>query len=179
VAAFYQKYFMMKKWAFVFYLAMLAASCNSILSSKPSGTLSESEMVKLLVDIHLTEATLRISNDTLNRLNDTAYIRIQYAQVFRKNDITPDAFNKSLNYYLQHIETLDKIYTEVISKLSAMEAELQQKALPAFNNFNKNKEIVPNYAQLRNPWFKTLYKPLKPVELHYFSLTIYPDTKEK
>lgn len=132
-------------------------------------------MVKLLVDIHLAEATLRISNDSVNRLNDTAYIRVQYAQVFRKNDVTPDAFNKSLKYYMQHIEMLDKIYTEVISKLSEMEAELQQKTLPAINAFGKNKEIVPNYTQLRNPWFKTLYKPSKPIELHYFSLTLYPE----
>ena len=80
---------------------MLTASCNSILSSKPSGTLSEEQMADLLVDIHLTEATLRIANDSIARLNDTTDLRIRFAQVFRKNDVEPDDFNISLNYYIK------------------------------------------------------------------------------
>ena len=47
-------------------------------------------MIDVLVDIHLTEATLNIANDSISRLNDTTQLRIRYAQVFLKNDIDPD-----------------------------------------------------------------------------------------
>jgi hypothetical protein len=165
---------MIKKWAYFIFLALLAASCNSIFSSKPSGTLSEEQMTDLLVDIHLTEATLRIANDSLARLNDTNDLRIRYAEVFRKHDVKPDEFNRSLTYYLEHIEILDKIYSEVISRLSIMEADLQQKtATTAVNKLN-SLSGSPSALQLRNPWFMTLYKPAKPQEIQYFSPAIYP-----
>jgi hypothetical protein len=165
---------MLKKWAFICFMIVLTALCDSIISSKPSGTLNESEMTDILVDIHLTEATLRISNDSLARLNDTTNLRIRFAQVFRNHGIKPDDFNKSLNYYLEHIELLDKIYTDVISRLSVMEANLIQKtATPSFNKV-KSLMLKPGFSQLRNPWFRTIYKPEKPAEIQYFSPSVYP-----
>ena len=94
---------------------MLTASCNSILRSRPLGTLSENEMVSVLVDIHLTEATLRLANDSITRLNDTNDIRIRFAQVFKKHDIQPDDFNQSLTFYLEHIEELEKYTLKLLT----------------------------------------------------------------
>ena len=165
---------MMKKWTLYLCIALLAASCTSIFSSKPAGTLSEDEMIDILVDMHLTAATLRISNDSLIRLNDTTDQRIRFAHIFRKYDISPADFNASLNYYLEHIETLDKIYVEVINRLTELEAALQSIPLAAAANKPFNNEIAPDEAQLSNPWFNTLYKPTKPASIHYFSQKIYP-----
>lgn len=152
----------------------MLASCNSILKSRPAGTLSEEQMVNILVDIHLTEATLRLGNDSIARLNDTADLRMRFARVFRKQDVSPDEFNTSLNYYLEHIELLDKIYTEVINRLSVMEADLLKvnKAV----DFTKTgwAKTAPRPDQLRNKWFMTLYKPDKPQPVQYFSPVIYP-----
>ena len=169
----------MKKWAYVFFIALVAASCNSILSSKPKGTLSEEKMADLLVDIHLTEATLRIANDSIARLNDTTDLRIRFAQVFRKNDVEPDDFNRSLNYYLEHIEVLDKIYTDVISRLLVMDANLQQKTTSPIsekmNRTSKQKILIP----VNNPWFRTLYKPEQPQPVQYFSPSVYPGSLDE
>jgi hypothetical protein len=162
----------MKKWAFIILIAMLSASCDSILKSKPSGTLSEEKMTEVLVDIHLTEATLRIANDSIARKNDTADLRERFAEVFRKHDVTPDEFNSSLNYYLEHVEILQNIYNEVITRLSKMEAGLiQQQVRPAF----MSQMFKPNASQLKNKWFRTLYKPGHELEIQYFSPDIYPD----
>lgn len=164
----------MKKWAFIFSIALLAVSCNSLLKSKPAGTLSEEKMTDVLIDIHLTEAIIRVGNDSLTKLNDTTDIRNRFAQVFRKHDVEPDEFNKSLNYYIRHIELLDIIYVEVINRLTEMEANLQQKtSIPqgAMGNRGKPGQLP---ASLNNQWYRMLNKVEEPVEIQYFDSTKYP-----
>jgi hypothetical protein len=159
----------MRNWAFVLFIALLAASCNSILNSRPSGTLGKKQMVDILVDIHLTEAALTIANDSIARLNDTTQLRIRFAQVFIKNDISPDDFNTSLTYYLQHIEDLDNIYKEVINRLTALEATLQPKPQPGLKRINPDQ----NRMLLRNIWYSSMNKAIEPEEIQYFSPMIY------
>jgi hypothetical protein len=163
----------MKRWAFILSIAMLAVSCSSLLSSKPSGTLSEKQMTDVLVDIHLTEATLRIANDSLARLSDTTELRNRFAQVFKKNDVTPDDFNSSLNYYLEHIEELDKIYVEVINRLTELEASLLPKTSPTVSNANR---LLPGQTTTinNNPWFRLFNKTIEPAEIQYFDEVKYP-----
>lgn len=171
---------MIKNWILFVSIVMLTVSCDSIFTSKPAGTLNEDEMIDILVDIHLTEATLRISNDSLSRKNDTTDQRIRFAHVFRKHDIDPDDFNKSMDYYLEHIELLDNIYKEVINRLTEMEATLQPKATtPGVDKKLNVGEIKPSTAQLRNPWFLSLYKPSKPDQVQYFSADKYPIKQRK
>jgi len=157
----------MGKWAFILFIALLGASCGSILNSKPSGTLSEKQMIDVLVDIHLTEATMKIANDSLARLNDTTQMRQRFAEVFKKNDIDPDDFNASLDYYLKHIEDLDKIYVEVINRLTELEATLQPKPVLNAGNLNSGKNI-------NNIWFKSMNKTDEPEIIQYFSPLKYP-----
>ena len=84
-------------------------------------------MVDVLVDINLTEASLKIGSDTTGiRITDTTNMRIRFAEVFRKHDVDPDDFNSSLSYYLEHIDDLDKIYAEVITRLTTLEATLRE-----------------------------------------------------
>jgi hypothetical protein len=166
----------MNKWVFLFLLSILLASCNSIWSAKPVGTLSESEMSDLLVDIHLTEATLRIANDSISRLNDTIGIRNRFAQVFIKHDVDPDDFNKSLNYYIEHIEDLDKIYVEVIARLTSLEASLQPSTSPsASTQLGPVLQELEDYKmfQTNNPWFIPLHKHGNAVEIKYFAPELY------
>jgi hypothetical protein len=157
----------MGKWAFILLIALLGASCGSILNSKPSGTLSEKKMTDVLVDIHLTEATMKIGNDSLARINDTTQIRQRFAEVFIKNDIDPDDFNTSLDYYLKHIEALDKIYVEVINRLTELDATLQPKPVQSASSFNSRKNI-------NNFWFKLMNKTDEPEKIQYFSPLKYP-----
>lgn len=153
---------------------MLAAACNGILKSKPSGTLSENKMVDVLVDLHLAEATIRLGNDTTIRSQDTINLRIRFAQVFRKNDVKPDEFNTSLNYYIKHIEQLDKIYVEVINRLTVMEAKLLEKPVnQGFNLVSRQPGVRPG-PPLANPWYKSLTNTGEPEEIQYFDSVKYP-----
>jgi len=170
----------MKKWIVTLGIVMLFAACNSILTSKPSGTLSEELMTDLLVEIHLTEATLRLANDSLAKLTDTADLRIRFGQVFRKYDVNPDAFNTSLKYYIEHIDQLDKIYIDVIARLTEMEATLKQKtdAAKGFNLLN-TASAKQNSINNKNPWFRTLNKISEPAEIEYFDPAKYPSQQPK
>jgi len=161
----------MSKWAFIFFIAVLSASCNSLLSSKPSDTLTEQQMTDVLVDIHLTEAALKIADETATRLNDTTQLRMRFAQVFIKHDINPDDFNTSLTYYLEHIEEIDKIYVEVINRLTELEATLQPKP----------EKVISRSSSLttaKTIWLKSMSKSDEPEKIQYFSSTAYP-VKEK
>lgn len=160
----------MKKWAFILFIALLSASCDSLLSSKPSDTLTEQQMTDVLVDIHLTEATLKIADETAARLNDTTQLRMRFAQVFIKHDINPDDFNTSLTYYLEHIEEIDKIYVEVISRLTEIEAKLQPKPAP---NIAKARNIH-KAALSKNIWYRITNKIEEPKEIFYFGPMQYP-----
>jgi hypothetical protein len=166
----------MKKWAFILCMAMLTASCNSILSSRPSGTLSQEQMIDLLVDLHLNEATLRMANDSLSRIIDTTDLRIRFAQVFRKHDVKPDAFNASLIYYIEHIEELDQIYVGVIARLTEMEATLLPKVDKANNSKIKSRFGQPRYTI--NRWFPKVNKSEKVPAVQYFDSVKYPVPNE-
>lgn len=132
-------------------------------------------MADVLVDIHLTEATLNIANDSIARLNDTLQLRIRFAQAFIKNDVDPDDFNASLTYYLEHIEELDNIYKNVINRLTELEATLQPKPVPAIKRGNSDQ----NRMLMRNTWYKSMHKTGIPEEIQYFSPMKYPPPEEK
>ena len=132
------------------------------------GTLSVNKMTDVLVDIQLTEATLKISDDSILRISDTTELRNRFAEVFKKNDVNPDDFNTSLNYYLLHIEELDQIYVEVINRLTALEASLVPKIKPD-PNWRRSGMNDPN-----NPWQRAMGIPNHSPEFHYFDGSKYP-----
>ena len=169
----------MKYWTFVLCIALLSSSCNSILSSRPSGTMNEKQMIDILVDIHLAEATIRLANDSITRLNDTTDLRIRFSRVFKQHDVTPDEFNTSLNYYLAHIEELDKIYVEVINRLTILEATLQQnKVVSPLIRGNSLKPGL-NKAAFSSKWFPASSKNGKPAVILYFDASKYPALYEE
>ena len=134
------------------------------------GTLSVKQMTDVLVDIQLTEATLKIGNDSTFLKSDTNDLRKRFAEVFKKHNVDPDDFNASLTYYLVHIEELDQIYVEVINRLTVLEATLVPKISIDLNYHNRlnNGMIDP-----RNPWHRALDKTFKPVETKYFDGSKY------
>jgi hypothetical protein len=163
----------MKNWAFIVCFALLVSSCNSILSSKPIGILNEDQMTDILVDIQLTEATLKTVDDSIFRKTDTTDLRNRFAGVFKKHDVDPDNFNASINYYLEHIEELDKIYVEVITRLTEMEASMIPIPNVTAGNTQNGSFIDP-----RNPWHRPFFKTIVPIESQYFSGSVYQHSSD-
>jgi hypothetical protein len=97
------------------------------MNSRPSGILSKDKMADLLVDINLAESAMRVGKDQHSSLADSMYQKSMYLKVYEKNDVTPDEFRKSLDFYTKNIEDLNDIFTEVIDRLNSMQAEIEGK----------------------------------------------------
>lgn len=111
----------------LFCSSLFISSCNSdaTLSKRPENLLNQSEMVSFLIDLHLAEAKMSYvkagRSDSLEMLfrNYEAYLMDQHG-------FTDSVYLRSYEYYLDHMELLDDIYSDVVDSLSVMNS--QQKA---------------------------------------------------
>ncbi len=87
--------------------------------------IDKNNMVDVLVDIHLADATLSIANLKINR--DTSDIELYYNDIFLKHHITQHQFENSLTYYTSRPKEFEKIYEKVSEKLAKMESDFLQK----------------------------------------------------
>lgn len=85
----------------------------------PSGILSESKVVEVLVDIHLAEGL--VSSFPIHY--DSSRILYPYFEneVFLKHDVSDSVFKKSLEYYMLDVKTMDRIYARIIDSLHVVE----------------------------------------------------------
>lgn len=135
-------------------LIFLLQACDEdggIFSSRPDGVLSKKEMISIMVDIHLEEASLRSGNQQLVKEDLRNYSRTQYLKVFANHNVKPEDFRKSLDYYLLRVNDLDDIYTGVINRLTEMQSELQ-------GNENKTPEKKITPVQYQKPEDKNVLK---------------------
>src|SRR5699024_9047831 len=87
---------------------------------RPAHILSEERMVDFLIDLHIAEA--RVNDMSIRR--DSAKIVFEKVEdsLFKKHGIVNDSiYAISYEYYLNHIEGLDKIYGAVVDSLSLRE----------------------------------------------------------
>ena len=105
-------------------IVILFASCKR--DPKPSNALSEKAFINVLVDVHLAEAMFqertRIGMDSLQS-------RSVYLSALKKNCVTEEQMLATTLYYSRHPRDYDKIFTEVLSQISAMMEEGNPKEL--------------------------------------------------
>ncbi|MFW5975068.1 MAG: DUF4296 domain-containing protein [Bacteroidota bacterium] len=110
-------------YVFILILMMVFSifSCSEKEKERPEVVLSESEMVEVMVDVHLAEAVLtrkRGENQEVEDLSDK-----YYDEVFDKHNITKKQFDTSFSYYQQNLSNLQRIYEQVITELNKMQRE--------------------------------------------------------
>lgn len=138
----------MKKLLLLPFIILLGFCSNR--SNDGSGNmvnvLNKKEMIAVLTDIHLAEASLRVGKIQRISAADSNYQKSLYLTIFEKHDITPGEFRASLRYYTKRISELDEIYAEVITGLAEQEAQLQaqdstsQKTADSAINIKSNPE---------------------------------------
>ena len=82
------------------------------------------ELIPLLVDMHLMDAMLAnsevreklVQRDTIN----------YYETVLEEHGYTKARFDSSINYYSRDLKKFDKIYQEVLARLSQKETRVQE-----------------------------------------------------
>jgi hypothetical protein len=127
-------------------LLLMLTACNehNLFQPKPSEILSGDQMISLLVDIHLADASVKLNQSSQNTGETRLYYSEAFAPVFKKHKTTPAAFVNSMKWYSRHIDILAGIYTEVITRLSTMETETRIKAMPNRSAAKGDNPLNPN-----------------------------------
>ena len=108
-----------------FILCLILLSCVNQQKETPQNILSENSFINLLKDIHLAEAKFELhkTKGMENAKNELAH---NYSTIYENYEITIDDFDKTLDYYAQHPEQLEKIYTSVLEQLTKDRTILDQ-----------------------------------------------------
>jgi hypothetical protein len=90
----------------------------------PNHLIPRDEMISILVDIHLVEASFK--TNPVRKEDPYTYSSVYYESVFKKYSITRKDFEENLKYYQQDIKDFDKMYEEVITRLSKLQSDVIQ-----------------------------------------------------
>ena len=108
-------------WAII---AGLLLSCAR--EKRPEGILNEEEMVKVLIEIHLTEGfvqALPIPYDSSKKLYP-----VLEKEIFEKHEISDSLYLQSLQYYLRDAIKMEELYARTIDSLTLYEKKIDQAA---------------------------------------------------
>ncbi len=113
---------MMKKIAAILiFLVFVVSSCDEPVVPKPENLIKEKQMIDILVDIHLAEATFqRFRYDSIMKDNSSANF---YYSVLDKYNLPDSVFEQSFVYYASAPKNFEKMYRKVMNELSALEQE--------------------------------------------------------
>jgi hypothetical protein len=110
----------MKKALFILAILVLAfISCDKEVIPKPRPLIKEKQMINMLVDIHLAEATFNhMRYDSIIRNSSSENF---YYSVLQKYEVADSVFEKSFVFYASNPRNFEKMYREVMNKLSETE----------------------------------------------------------
>lgn len=105
-------------------IVVLMLACSR--EKRPDGVLSEEDMVKVLIDIHLTEGfvqSLPIPYDSSKKLYP-----VLEKEIFEKHEISDSLYLHSLQYYLRDAIKMEELYARTIDSLTLIEKRMDQSA---------------------------------------------------
>lgn len=103
----------MKQSLLYILLLILLSGCGM----RPWGILSHDEMVNVLLDVHIAEASMKILDSRAKRIEKQEY----YNMVFEKHNTTKEQFDKSLDWYSRHPKNLIAIYDDVKKEAATLQ----------------------------------------------------------
>jgi hypothetical protein len=96
-------------------------SCDKLPIEKPENLISKKDMIEMLVDIHIAEATFNhMRYDSLIKKSSSADF---YYSVLDKYQLPDSVFEKSFVFYASTPKQFEKMYQDVMNKLSETEQE--------------------------------------------------------
>ena len=105
----------------LFALVVALVACDKPIMPKPKHLIKEKQMIDMLVDVHLAEATYnKFRYDSVMRDNSSANF---YASVLEKYAVPDTLFEQSYVYYASLPKKFEKMYRKVMTKLSEQEQE--------------------------------------------------------
>jgi len=110
----------MKYFIAVLSLLIIIVSCSG-LKNENKNLIKEQDMVKILVNFHLSDGIS--SSQTFVNLykNDTIQFLDSILKIYGYEH---DQFDSTVSYYSNHLDKLEKLYDQVLSTLSRYEGDL-------------------------------------------------------
>lgn len=95
--------------------------CDS--EKKKEAILNEEEMIELLVDIHIADATLNraVSRGKINK----SQVKNYYKGVLESHGITRTQFDSVYDYYSRDFENFESLYDEVVLRLQKKKKDIE------------------------------------------------------
>ncbi len=148
-------------------LMLTACNKNKLLHPKPSGILTSDQLIPLLVDLHLTDASLKLNESSSQTGEIRLYYSKAFAPVFKKHETTPAVFENSMKWYSRNIDELALIYTEVITRLSTLEAETRIKVNPGSPGGDENNPFYPFHTNKEPAYLPDITKAVQVPYAYY------------
>jgi len=106
------------------FLGLISVSCTHNQSlPKPALLLSEKQMIDLLTDVHVIEASMNFRRNLGQSMDDRK--TVFFDSLFKIYGITPELLEQNLRYYNENPDQMDRIYESVIEKLSALQSAIK------------------------------------------------------
>ncbi len=106
-------------------LACLLYACSNTEEKIPENILSETVFEDILKQIHLSEGAFEL-NKPKNMENAKSTLANNYTSIYSEYKISAIDFKNTFNYYSQHPEKLEKIYSNVLEELTEERSTLNQ-----------------------------------------------------
>lgn len=102
-------------------LIFAITSCDEPPIPKPDKLIKEKQMIEMLVDIHMAEATfIHMRYDSIIKNSTSANF---YYSVLEKYQVPDSLFEKSFVFYASNPRHFEEMYREVMNKLSETEQQ--------------------------------------------------------
>ena len=112
----------MNRIAILILLVILTVACRR--DPMPRNAIPREQYINVMVDVHIAEALYR---DRFRLRMDTLRSSPLYLSVLEKHGVSENQMTTTLLYYSRHPREYDKIYAEVLSKLSLLIEEENQR----------------------------------------------------
>lgn len=112
----------LEKRIILFFSFLAFISCSKPTVEKPEILVHEDQMIEMLVDIHLAEATFntRRHRDSLVMKSSSANF---YYSILDKYQVPDSVFEQSFVFYASQPRKFEKMYRQAMNKLNEMEQE--------------------------------------------------------
>ena len=176
----------MKRLIPVLILLFFFGSCTD---DTPKGVIPKEKMIRVLTDIHLIDGySSAVMPDSAAKV-----IPVLYQSVYARYQIDSAQFSKSLNYYSDRPEELEKMYDQVSKNLENLQKTeqkraddllkmQQQKLQDSLHLDSLKRNLIKPEADSAKPWKDTTAKSLKEVfrrKLRMFNLKRINATRVK
>jgi len=123
----------------LFALVFIVVSCEKPIIPKPDHLIKQDQMIEMLADMHLAEATfIKFRYDSVMKNNSSVNF---YYSVLAKYEVPDTVFEESFLYYASEPKNFEKMYRKVMSNLSQREQELSGRKQNILDLGEDNKEI--------------------------------------